>query len=181
MSTFGEQAKLEQALLAESGVHNFSPLSMELRLTVVASSTALAVRFDELLDKRGLNSSTFNLLANLRYSEAGRLTATEIAQRLVTKPRNVTPLLDRLESQGFIVRRPSTDDRRVSFIELTRQGERLLEELMPAVFASADGAMEQLTDEEKRACISALNKIRAGLERETENLTESTSKGVANG
>ena len=168
---------MEQALLAESGVYDFNPLSMELRLTVVACATALRNRFDGLLAERGLNSNSFNLLANLRYSDTGRLNATEIAHRLVTKPRNVTPLLDRLESQEMVRRCPSPDDRRVSFIELTARGEAVLEELLPALFKTVDGATSELTDEEKQACIGALNSIRGGLAAEpAEILSQSTAK-----
>ncbi|GAA3425686.1 MarR family winged helix-turn-helix transcriptional regulator [Streptosporangium sandarakinum] len=52
------------------------------------------------------------------------ITARELAHRMVCEPSNVTFVLDRLEQQGLIERRPHPTDRRAKQIVLTPAGWR---------------------------------------------------------
>ncbi|GAA2112751.1 MarR family transcriptional regulator [Actinomadura alba] len=52
------------------------------------------------------------------------ITARELANRLVCEPSNATFVLDRLEQQGLIERRPHPTDRRAKQIVLTPAGQR---------------------------------------------------------
>lgn len=52
------------------------------------------------------------------------ITARELAGRMVCEPSNVTFVLDRLEQQGLIERRPHPTDRRAKQIVLTQDGRR---------------------------------------------------------
>jgi DNA-binding MarR family transcriptional regulator len=52
------------------------------------------------------------------------ITARELANRMVCEPSNVTFVLDRLEQQGLIERRPHPTDRRAKQIVLTPAGWR---------------------------------------------------------
>ncbi|GAA2431994.1 MarR family winged helix-turn-helix transcriptional regulator [Streptomyces macrosporus] len=52
------------------------------------------------------------------------ITARELADRMVCEPSNATFVLDRLEQQGLIERRPHPTDRRAKQIVLTPDGER---------------------------------------------------------
>jgi DNA-binding MarR family transcriptional regulator len=51
------------------------------------------------------------------------ITARELANRMVCEPSNATFVLDRLEQQGLIERRPHPTDRRAKQIVLTSAGE----------------------------------------------------------
>src|ERR671923_885941 len=52
------------------------------------------------------------------------ITARELANRMYCEPSNATFVLDRLEQQGLIERRPHPTDRRAKQIVLTPAGER---------------------------------------------------------
>jgi DNA-binding MarR family transcriptional regulator len=52
------------------------------------------------------------------------ITARELATRMTCEPSNATFVLDRLEQQGLIERRPHPTDRRAKQIVLTDAGER---------------------------------------------------------
>ncbi|GAA4205699.1 MarR family winged helix-turn-helix transcriptional regulator [Actinocatenispora rupis] len=52
------------------------------------------------------------------------ITARELANRMSCEPSNVTFVLDRLERQGLVERRPHPDDRRAKQIVLTPAGRR---------------------------------------------------------
>ena len=54
---------------------------------------------------------------------------SEVARWLACDASNVTGIVDRLEERGFLRRRPSRDDRRVTMLELTRKGSTLAQRL----------------------------------------------------
>jgi DNA-binding MarR family transcriptional regulator len=74
-----------------------------------------------------------------------------LAQALQCDASNVTAIIDRLESRGYVERRPSPTDRRVKMLVLTRSGvaaagriERALFEPPPALQALDVGEVEAL-------------------------------------
>jgi DNA-binding MarR family transcriptional regulator len=52
----------------------------------------------------------------------------EITQKLILNTNTVTPLLKRMEKQGFISRTKSTEDSRKVIIKLTSKGQELQEQ-----------------------------------------------------
>ena len=52
-----------------------------------------------------------------------------VAERLALKPHSATGLIDRLETLGLVIRRPSPDDGRQALLELTQKAQTLLKQL----------------------------------------------------
>jgi DNA-binding MarR family transcriptional regulator len=65
----------------------------------------------------------FDLLAQLDRAPNG-MTLGELSQRMMVTNGNITGLVDRLEEQGLVKRRPSPKDRRVQYVELTAAGRK---------------------------------------------------------
>ncbi|MBP2703995.1 MarR family transcriptional regulator [Microbispora sp. RL4-1S] len=65
------------------------------------------------------------------------ITARELAGRMACEPSNATFVLDRLEQQGLIERRPHPTDRRAKRIVLTPAGERRRAEVMERLDAGS--------------------------------------------
>jgi DNA-binding MarR family transcriptional regulator len=63
-----------------------------------------------------------------------------LSDELGVTPRNVTTLVDGLESEGLVRRAPHPTDRRVTMIELTPQGTKLAAD----IFASYQGKIAEL-------------------------------------
>lgn len=57
---------------------------------------------------------------------SGPVTQQTLASALDVTPRNVTGLVDALESTGFVHRRPHPTDRRAILVELTESGEQAM-------------------------------------------------------
>jgi len=57
-----------------------------------------------------------------RLHQDGPVTQRTLSQALQVTPRNVTGLLDALETGGFVARRPHPSDRRAVLVTLTRHG-----------------------------------------------------------
>ena len=69
------------------------------------------------------------LMTLRRVREEGQMPMSEVARWLACDASNVTGIVDRLEERGFLRRRPSRDDRRVTMLELTRKGSTLAQRL----------------------------------------------------
>jgi DNA-binding MarR family transcriptional regulator len=65
----------------------------------------------------------FDLLAQLDRAPNG-MTLGELSQRMMVTNGNITGLVDRLEEQGLVKRRPSPSDRRVHYVGLTPDGQK---------------------------------------------------------
>lgn len=68
-------------------------------------------------------------------------TAAEIARYACVDTGAVTRMLDRLEAKGVVRRRPSSTDRRVIELELTREGERLCRDAIPFALARVSNGL----------------------------------------
>jgi DNA-binding MarR family transcriptional regulator len=80
----------------------------------------------------------FDVMAALYRKPEGML-MSEISRFLMVSNGNVTGIVDRLVSDGFVVRAQRNGDRRTSFISLTRKGR--------AAFADMAAAHERWIDE----------------------------------
>jgi DNA-binding MarR family transcriptional regulator len=74
----------------------------------------------------------FDVLAELARSDGGGFTFVELSRLLVVTSGNLTGIVDRLEQQKLVERRPDGRDRRVIRVALTDKGRRVTDELLPA-------------------------------------------------
>jgi DNA-binding MarR family transcriptional regulator len=72
------------------------------------------------LGAQGLTTARAELI--WRLHEAGPMTQRQLSQVLRCTPRNVTGLVDALESAGYVNRGPHPTDRRASMVALTEEG-----------------------------------------------------------
>jgi MarR family transcriptional regulator, organic hydroperoxide resistance regulator len=71
--------------------------------------------------KLGLTAAQATALREL----TGPMTMTELAERMSCEPSNATVVVDKLENQGLIERRPHPSDRRAKQLILTPDGAEL--------------------------------------------------------
>jgi DNA-binding MarR family transcriptional regulator len=82
----------------------------------------------------------------------------QLAETLACDASNVTGLVDRLESRGLVRRRPSSEDRRVKVLVLTRTGCRLRALLLDRMTAPP-AALDRLSLREQRALVRILTRL----------------------
>jgi DNA-binding MarR family transcriptional regulator len=83
---------------------------------------------------------------------------SRLAEVLSCDASNVTGLVDRLESRGLIVRKPSPGDRRVKVLDLTPTGARLRAEMLRHVTGDPL-PLSSLEPEERRALVRMLERL----------------------
>jgi DNA-binding MarR family transcriptional regulator len=106
------------------------PSATELAINVLHTAELLGRRLDQVLRALGLTRGSHNVLQILGGATEP-LTPTEVSARLTVTSATVTGLLDTLETRDLARRRPHPGDRRSILVEITDEGRRLLDRLVP--------------------------------------------------
>ena len=88
----------------------------------------------------------------------GPLKMADLADALAVTPRNVTALVDGLESDGLVRRVPHSTDRRVTLVELTGSSERIAEQF-GSFQASIAGLFAEMTADERQTLFRLLESL----------------------
>lgn len=110
------------------------------------------------LNAMGLSAAKLAALQAL--DEAGQsLPLTQLAARLSCVKSNITQLVDRLEADGFVVRRPDPGDRRTRLAALTSAGRKAMKDGTRVMEAAERDVLDRLTHEEARQLSALLGKM----------------------
>jgi DNA-binding MarR family transcriptional regulator len=111
-----------------------------------------------LRDRYGASLARFDLMAHL-YAAPKGLRMGELTRKLLVTGGNVTGLVQRLEREGLVERKPDEADRRIAYVTLTPEGTALFQEMAeehvgwvnelladldPQMLAQAAGVLEQV-------------------------------------
>jgi DNA-binding MarR family transcriptional regulator len=110
----------------------------------------------------GLTTSRTHLLWELR--RLGPSTQQALAGALEVSPRNVTGLVDALEHDGFLERRPHPSDRRAALVTLTARGDEVMARMASDHEQLAAELFGHLSSEEADVLGRALGKVTERLE-----------------
>ena len=112
----------------------------------------------------GLTYARMRLLGTLHCK--GPQIMSSISDDLGVTKRNVTALVDALEEEGLVRRRPHPTDRRATVIELTGQGLEMTEAMYEGHRAAVSELFVDLSEEDRRELIRLLGKLRDAMRRE---------------
>jgi DNA-binding MarR family transcriptional regulator len=127
-------------------------LGRVLELTVL-----LAEDMEHGLGELGLTGPRAHLLWELQ--QRGPSTQQTLARALGVTPRNVTGLVDALESTGFLERRPHPTDRRASLVTFTEHGRRIAEGFEAGRAQLADVLFEGMPGDQFEAVVNGLDRM----------------------
>ncbi|MEU3570930.1 MarR family transcriptional regulator [Kitasatospora sp. NPDC036755] len=116
----------------------------------------------------GLSTGRYRLLADLE-DHGGEKSPSQLAASLGVTRATVTGLVDGLERQGLVARRPSAEDGRGNVVVLTARGADRMRELAPEHFARMQALVEGLSPEERTTFLDLLARVVAGMDALTED------------
>ncbi len=111
---------------------------------------------NEFFKQYSISSQQFNILRILRGAKEAIKVQT-IKDRMIERAPNATRLMDKLYEKGLINRVRCEHDRRVVYINITKKGEDLLEEIDKNLHLDF---VDNLTEEEATQLSNLLDKIR---------------------
>lgn len=97
--------------------------------------------------------------AILFHASAEGVPLSQICQAMLADNSNLTRLVDRLESRGLVRRAPDQRDRRVTLVQLTPEGQALIDELRPRHRACVEQRMNHLSPEQLAAMHDAMETL----------------------
>jgi DNA-binding MarR family transcriptional regulator len=110
----------------------------------------LLAELDALLRPHGLTFARYEALVLLSFSRSGALPMGIIGDRLMVHPTSATNIIQRLERQRLVVRKPNPRDGRGTLAEITPAGHHLVRQatadLMAAQFAVGGYAPAELEE-----------------------------------
>jgi len=107
-------------------MHEELRLDNQLCFKIYSASRLIGQAYRQLLEPLGLTYPQY--LVMLVLWEQDNLTVGEIGQRLMLDTNTLTPLLQRMENDGLIVRTRGIADGRKTLVSLNKKGRRLEEQ-----------------------------------------------------
>lgn len=100
----------------------------------------------------------FDVMAALWRRRDG-VTMSELSRMLLVSNGNATAVVDRLEKDGFVRRRPSETDRRTVFVALTEEGLRSFEAMAGDHEMEVDRLLADLSEADLEALTTIFRRI----------------------
>jgi DNA-binding MarR family transcriptional regulator len=133
--------------------------TMAAATSIMRAQQIVQAAVDQALKPFELTFARYEALVLLAFSRRGALPMGKMGERLMIHPTSVTNIVDRLEGQGHVRRRPHDHDRRTTLVEITAAGRQVMEEATEAVVATGFG-LEALSPRQLDDMTKLVRKIR---------------------
>ena len=124
---------------------------------IMRASNLLVDDLKKTLKNYPINATEFSVMEFL-YSK-GEKSIQEIRDRILLASGSATYVVDNLEKKGYITRNVSQKDKRVTYIRLTEEGMKLMDEIFPIHKKNTKKIFNDLTNEELIILKEILKKI----------------------
>jgi MarR family transcriptional regulator, transcriptional regulator for hemolysin len=127
----------------------------------IIKSTAKAFEgaFDQQLRRKGdITVAQSRVIGTLTLVKDG-MTQKEIASTIGIEAPTIVPVIDKLEEQGIVIRRPDQNDRRNNMIFLTHKSEAKWELIIECALELERASQQGLSEEELEITKRTLHKI----------------------
>ncbi|MFF7453252.1 MarR family winged helix-turn-helix transcriptional regulator [Kitasatospora sp. NPDC008115] len=128
----------------------------------------------------GLQKHEFDTLHGLA-GRGGRATPSDLRADLNLAPASVTGRLEALERRGFVVRTPSSDDRRRVDVELTEAGRLAWRQALDVVGREEHRLLGVLSPVERRQLSDLLRRVLVAAEQPVPETGAGTGAGTGSG
>lgn len=139
----------------------FTSAATEAYLNLLRTCDLLEGNIARFLKSRGITAPQYNVLRILRGAEPEGLPSLAVADRMVTRVPDVTRLLDRCATKGWVTRNRSAQDGRVVIARITPDGLALLARLDEPLDAFHHAQLDHMDKQELVQLIVLLEKMRA--------------------
>lgn len=126
--------------------------SLKALTTILRAASSVERVVKEDMASYGLNATEFTVMEYL-YNR-GKQPIQMIGKKILLASSSITYVIDRLEEKGLVQRVADVKDRRVTFAELTDEGQQKMMEIFPQHAETIEKLFKELSD-------SDLNKLRA--------------------
>lgn len=144
------------------------PQAMLVAARLMAAGARLGQAGEVHFGRFGLSTGRYRLLADLE-DHGGEKSPSQLAESLGVSRATVTGLVDGLEREGLVARRPSIEDGRRNVVILTARGAQRLRDLAPEHYARMQAMVGGLSVEERTTFLDLLARVVEGIDALTTN------------
>lgn len=149
-------------MTAQSPCSDFGATAVETAFLLTECEALLARALGRALAPHGISwPQALSLL--VLVEQQGDVSATRLVERLGLGRTAMTSVVDRLERQGWVERRPLPSDRRVALLILTDAGRAKSVEIRPVIEAAASDYFGSVSEDELTAWQAGVERLRATL------------------
>jgi DNA-binding MarR family transcriptional regulator len=154
-----------------------APVAVVMRINRLAAH--FHAEMDAVFAEFGLSNPSFELLATLRRSgRPYRLSQRRLAETLGLTAGTVSLRVKRMLVQGLVAVEPDPADMRVTFVRLTKKGQRRFDEAAPAHLANEEDLVRALSNEELATLATLLRRLLLSFEGSPASLTPGVAAGL---
>ena len=132
----------------------FQNAGQEAMLNLIAASDHVRDRLNCLCQKKNISIAQYNILRILKGKFPQGYPRSEIASRMVERAPDITRIIDRMVSNGLVVRLKSEEDMRKSIAFITQKGINILVELNKLIHTYQINFQNQIS---KKQCENLTN------------------------
>ena len=125
-------------------------------LNIVYTANWITSHQNEYFKPFGISPQQYNILRILNGAET-ELKVQTIKERMIERAPNATRMMDKLCAKKLIKRYNCENDRRVVYVDITKQGLQLLNEIATK---SSVGLLDNLSEKQAKQLSDLLDKIR---------------------
>ena len=103
------------------------------------------------------------VLAVSTIQEKGRCSLSELSKAMHISAPTISGIIDRLEESGYVKRIPDENDRRVTNIELTSKGEKVVQKFRQNIMNRWKTILERIPSVDQENLIQSFKKVTKGL------------------
>ncbi|MET9487863.1 MarR family transcriptional regulator [Nocardia sp. NPDC006630] len=138
------------------------PRAVLVAVRLLAAGARLGQATEAHFARFGLSTGRYRMLADLEDS-AGEKSPSQLAASLGVTRATVTGLIDSLEQEGLVLRRPSAEDGRAVVVVLTARGAQKMRDIAPEHFGRLQAMVSGLSPQERTTFLELLGRITEGI------------------
>jgi MarR family transcriptional regulator, negative regulator of the multidrug operon emrRAB len=134
-------------------------LSVMLSRLMLHLGRGMAAMLEQQIRPFGLTEAEFRVLTTLFSQPEGVAHPSDLCARTAQSPANMSRISDALVSRDLITRVLSAQDRRRMVLRITEQGEELVRQLLPLLFAPLREMFRDFSEAEQKQLIEQLKRL----------------------
>ncbi len=134
-------------------------LDEKVMVSLVKASEVYKKDSDAIYKDYGMTFSQYNVLRVLNNSKNGQNTVTVTSKIMLVSGPNMTGITKRLEKNGFILRKHDPKDERITLLEITPKGKRVLKNIQDAHNENIANYLKGFSDQEKENVLGNLKQV----------------------
>ncbi|MGB5232791.1 MAG: MarR family winged helix-turn-helix transcriptional regulator [Desulfoprunum sp.] len=144
------------------GEYNYKN-NMEIGEKVIAvlfrASETIKKDLDLTYKNYGLTFSQYNVLRILNNSKNGQNTVSNTSKIMLVSSSNITGLTQRLEKSGLILRKQDPGDERITVLEITPKGSRILKNIQDSHLSKINIYLKHFPSQKQRELLEDLKLV----------------------